>query len=187
MREPFPCALSSWSRVLSRPALLAHGRPLEPTQRRSHTSQPLTHCAPSFWPGAPPHLPTPPPPRQAMQEATQTAAAPQDAALPPPQRPNPASFPAGSMQRRFTVHYWKDAAPRKGNEAPPTTGQGQHQYLYEHGNGLFVVGMGTCPCGVVGHSRQNVNLPPLNPPCPQPHLQPRSTWPSKPASATAWA
>jgi len=65
-----------------------------------------------------------------------------------------ALFPPGSLQRRYTLHYWRHAGidaqkEAQAQEEPPKEGQerherprGLHQYLYHHPNGLFIVGLG---------------------------------------------
>ena len=45
------------------------------------------------------------------------------------------AHPAGSPERLYTVRYLVDAGGLKGH----------HQYLYEHPNGLFVLGLGKQP------------------------------------------
>lgn len=42
------------------------------------------------------------------------------------------AYPAGSPERLYTVHYLVDAGGLSGH----------HQYLYEHPNGLFILGLG---------------------------------------------
>eukprot|EP00624_Nannochloropsis_granulata_P006360 evm.model.NODE_47055_length_21649_cov_25.785116.1 len=68
-----------------------------------------------------------------------------------------ALFPPGSLQRRFTLHYWRHAGidaqkEPQAREDTPKEGQewherprGLHQYLYHHPNGLFIVGLGKTP------------------------------------------
>jgi hypothetical protein len=41
-------------------------------------------------------------------------------------------YPLGSAQRYYTIHYLADVGGHKGHD----------QYLYEHPNGLFIVGLG---------------------------------------------
>jgi hypothetical protein len=68
-----------------------------------------------------------------------------------------ALFPPGSLQRRFTLHYWRHAGidaqkEAQAQEEPPKEGQERHerphdlhQVLYHHPNGLFIVGLGKTP------------------------------------------
>ncbi|KAM3571706.1 hypothetical protein VYU27_006276 [Nannochloropsis oceanica] len=64
-----------------------------------------------------------------------------------------AIFPPGSLQRRFTLHYWRHAGldaqkeyqtreeTHIGEQEGHNLLYGLHQYLYHHPNGLFIVGL----------------------------------------------
>lgn len=68
-----------------------------------------------------------------------------------------AIFPPGSLQRRFTLHYWRHAGldaqkeyqtreeTHIGEQEGHNLLYGLHQYLYHHPNGLFIVGLGKSP------------------------------------------